>query len=387
MNKDAWDGLKNRKPVFIILALMGTAFLAVNHYVKNVGAKNDFADKYEFKLLVYPEKYALTMSSSPGIRITAQCYGSVDKVRYSTTFGSLLTWDIPSGKISDRGKDVELPYEMPVYWTPIDGNGLPQTTDKITVKVSILNKNDKLAEKQGDIYYDGSMYFTVQKSPDIKTQETAENLSPPTDRAEAGDTVDHQQFIDWMIAQLKDYPALYPAFVITCGTTKLFWIRGDANFVPDQNVLIGNTNFGADAEVADQALEAAEVAPGAVINLSADEVSGLQAPQFKISEMDIINITASDEGMRDYPSQNGQLTAPGKPGTYLFSCLVSWPGDAHGDTDTITYWFKVQVKSNVSLLNNQQIQLSNLISYKLPDTAGPDCLIQGVQIYGYRKRI
>ncbi len=199
MNKDVREGLKNRKPIFslvlIILALIGTAFFAVNHYIKNVGATNDFADKYEFKLLVYPEKYALTMSSSPGICISAQCNGPVDKVRYSTTFGSLLTWDIPSGKISDRGKDIELPYETPVYWTPVDGTGLPPTTDKITVKVSILNKHDKLAEKQLDIYYDGSMYFTVQKSPDIKTQETEENLSLPTDTTQAGDPADRQQIL------------------------------------------------------------------------------------------------------------------------------------------------------------------------------------------------
>lgn len=169
------EGLKNRKPSFslvlIILALIGTAFFVVNHYMKNVGATNDFADKYEFKLLVYPEKYALTMSSSPGIRISAQCSSAVDSVRYSTTSGSLLTWDDTSGKISDRGKDIELPYEIPVYWTPIDDSGLLPTTDKITVKVSILNKHDKLAEKQVDIYYDGSMYYTVQKSPDIKTPE------------------------------------------------------------------------------------------------------------------------------------------------------------------------------------------------------------------------
>ena len=121
----------------------------------------------DFKLLAYPEIYALTSSSSPGIRISAQYPGAVDMVNYSTTHGSLLTWDIASGKTSNRGQNVVLPYNMPIYWIPVENNGLPKATDKISVKVRIFNQNKSLAEKQVEINYDGSMYYTVQSSPDI----------------------------------------------------------------------------------------------------------------------------------------------------------------------------------------------------------------------------
>jgi len=130
-------------------------------------SKGDSANKFEFKLLAYPEKYTMTSSSLPGIRISAQYSGAADKVRYSTTHGSLLTWDTTSGKTNNCGQNVELPYHIPIYWIPVQNDGLPKVNDEISVKVTILNKDSRLAEKQVKINYDGSMYFTVQASPDI----------------------------------------------------------------------------------------------------------------------------------------------------------------------------------------------------------------------------
>jgi hypothetical protein len=122
-------------------------------------------------LIVYPEKYAMTMSSTPGIRISAQYSGIADKVSYSTTNGTLIRWDSTTGKITECGQDVELPADTPIYWNPSKDNGLPAVTDKISIKVTILNKNNKVTERQVNISYDGSMYFTVQTSENVVISE------------------------------------------------------------------------------------------------------------------------------------------------------------------------------------------------------------------------
>lgn len=124
----------------------------------------------ELKLLAYPQKYSLLMSSTPGIRISAQYHGKADKVRYSTTFGKLETWDSPCGKIEDYGQTVELPVDgldRPVYWTPYYKGASPKKTDKISIKVTVLNGNIKIAEKKMYISSNDPMYFIVEVTPDV----------------------------------------------------------------------------------------------------------------------------------------------------------------------------------------------------------------------------
>jgi len=157
-NKDFWLTIIQPQPTFLgeAISVFGDG-----------GATDDSVSTSDVKLLVYPEKYAMTSSSSPGIRIAVQYSGIVDTVCYSTTYGSLLTWDIGNGKTTNRGQKVVLPYDISVYWIPIENNGLYKATNKILVKVSILNKNKILAEQQMEINYDGSMYYSVQTSPDV----------------------------------------------------------------------------------------------------------------------------------------------------------------------------------------------------------------------------
>jgi len=164
-NKDFWLTIIQPQPTFL-----GEAIPVFG----DGGATDDSVNENELKLLAYPEKYALTSSSSPGIRISAQYPGAVDMVNYSTTHGSLLTWDITSGKIDNCGKSIELATDIPIYWTPLENDVLPKASDKISVKVSIINKNKSQVDKQVEINYDGSLYFTVQTSPDVVI---AENLN------------------------------------------------------------------------------------------------------------------------------------------------------------------------------------------------------------------
>jgi hypothetical protein len=144
-------------------AVLGGVFLA-NGVANNSSSPSPTTDKQDlsFKLLVYPDKYALYMSSTPGIRISADYHGQVGKVRYSTDFGSFISWDVPRGKVSEVGATTELPYDIPVYWTPFGQN------NKNVVTVTLLDENGrKIDEKQVTIVNDGSAIYSVQPGEGI----------------------------------------------------------------------------------------------------------------------------------------------------------------------------------------------------------------------------
>lgn len=98
-----------------ILSEEGQSLIEKTGYVPISGSpKMDAIATDELRLFAYPAKYIETMSSTPGIRISAEYLGKVDKVRYSTERGAFLTWDIPSGQISQCGQSVELPYDSKI---------------------------------------------------------------------------------------------------------------------------------------------------------------------------------------------------------------------------------------------------------------------------------
>ncbi len=152
----------------------------LREYKKNSAEFQAFLNGFELNLLAYPEKYSMLMSSTPGIGILAQYSGTADKVRYSTVYGTLLTWDRTSGKISQYRKSAELPYGTPVYWSPLEDNPLPKITDKILVKAALLDKNNKpFAEKQLNIKSDDTAYYYVQPLPWVFIEQVqADGLLP-----------------------------------------------------------------------------------------------------------------------------------------------------------------------------------------------------------------
>lgn len=140
----------------------------LREYAKDINALEALLSSLAFKVRAYPEKYALTMSGTPGIRIAAEYRGSAARVRYSTEKGSLLTWDIFTGKVSDGLPVIELRPGTPVYWSPLDPAGQVFEGVKNPVTVTLLDEQDKkIDEKQVLIGYDGLLHYTVQPSPDI----------------------------------------------------------------------------------------------------------------------------------------------------------------------------------------------------------------------------
>lgn len=140
----------------------------LREYSKDIDALKDLLNSLAFKLHTYPEKYALVMSGTPGIRIAAEYRGAAAKARYSTENGALLTWDASTGEVSNGLPSIELPMGTPVYWSPLDPSGRISESEKNQVTVTLLDgRGKRIDEKQLLIVYDGSLYYTVQPSVGI----------------------------------------------------------------------------------------------------------------------------------------------------------------------------------------------------------------------------
>ncbi len=140
----------------------------LREYAKDVNALEILLDSLTFRLHVYPEEYALVMSSTPGIRIAAEYRGSAAGTRYTTESGALFTWEVSTGKMSKGLSAIELPLDTPVYWSPLGPAGQISGEDKNPVTVTLLDEHgQKIDEKRVTIIYDGSMYYTVQPAMDI----------------------------------------------------------------------------------------------------------------------------------------------------------------------------------------------------------------------------
>lgn len=136
-------------------------------YPEETGVFETFLNNLAFRLRVFPEKYATVMSSTPGIRISAEYPGNVGKLRCLSEQGSLFTWNAPAGKVSKGLQKIELVYGRPVYWSPVDPDGRISQVGNNVIEVILLDeKGEKIADKQVNIIYDGSFY-TVKPSPGI----------------------------------------------------------------------------------------------------------------------------------------------------------------------------------------------------------------------------
>lgn len=103
---------------------------------------------------VYPEKYTLTMSSTPGIRILAEYEGDANLIEYETDYGRLLTWDQGTGKITEHGLKYETSVDTPVYWSAMDN-----VDHQITVIASVKKDGNVVAQKKITIKYNPETYL------------------------------------------------------------------------------------------------------------------------------------------------------------------------------------------------------------------------------------
>ncbi|HBC92181.1 MAG TPA: hypothetical protein DCZ10_04550 [Pelotomaculum sp.] len=140
----------------------------LREYAKDVTALETLLRSLAFRLHVQPEKYALFMSSTPGIRITPEYRGAAAKARYSAESGALFTWDFSTGEMSKGLPVIELPLGTTVYWSPLDPGGQLSVSNKNPVTVTLLDEKDqRIDEKQVTIVYDGSLFYTIEPSPGI----------------------------------------------------------------------------------------------------------------------------------------------------------------------------------------------------------------------------
>lgn len=137
----------------------------LREYAQNPAEFEQLLKNITFKIFVAPKQYTAAMSSTPGIRISAQYDGTASKVRYSAERGVLFTWDTATGKMSKGSRSVELPYGDAVYWSPLEGNR--QISSDVKINLDILDeKGRKLDNKQILITHNDSLY-TVSPSSSI----------------------------------------------------------------------------------------------------------------------------------------------------------------------------------------------------------------------------
>jgi bla regulator protein BlaR1 len=170
---------KSRKKIIIITGILCIAILSMglltNAVTEGAGktaaigiSKMDGATKKSnMTIVANPAGYSSYQSMYPGIGITIKYKGKADKVRYSTNYGSLETWDRGgTWKVKGYGNKVELPINMPVYWSAL-GNG--KTTNipsakKITINVSVLNKKQVLEQKELIVVHTNSDAYQLDKA-------------------------------------------------------------------------------------------------------------------------------------------------------------------------------------------------------------------------------
>ena len=103
---------------------------------------------------VYPEKYSLAMSSTPGIKILADYEGDANLIEYEIDYGRLLTWDQGTGKITEHGLKYETSEDMPVYWSAMENDD-----NQITVIAFVKKDGNVVAQKKITIKYNPETYL------------------------------------------------------------------------------------------------------------------------------------------------------------------------------------------------------------------------------------
>lgn len=157
---------KSKRPIafvigFLCIVIMGLLLLTSGK-TKDINKFQAFMDSQTFKILVSPEKYALTMSSTIGIKLQPEFVGEAKTIQYYTSEGKFAGLDISTGKVEEYGKKLTLTYGTPVYWLPLIEEGLGKEGDKATVRIEVYNENHNvIAEKEIIIVFKDGFYAVV----------------------------------------------------------------------------------------------------------------------------------------------------------------------------------------------------------------------------------
>jgi hypothetical protein len=133
------------------------------------------------KLYAEPKNYSPIMSSTPGIKISTKLEGTAERVRYTATEGFFETLDSNSGIIGGGHKNyIEVPISQEVYWScvPTSSTGKPSSPSSLKKEVSIkaeaLIGLLKVAEQELKISSSDSLYYTVEDTLNVITEEAGD---------------------------------------------------------------------------------------------------------------------------------------------------------------------------------------------------------------------
>lgn len=139
----------------------------VKDSVESGDSKENQINTSSLKMAVFHKEYSLGMSNTPGIKIVPEYEGDAEKIEYSTSKGTLLSWDSPMGEITNHGQKVELSMDTPVYWSPFYDE-VYKPEDKITVKATVRENDEISIQREVEIMFDDISYsYSVMPSNDV----------------------------------------------------------------------------------------------------------------------------------------------------------------------------------------------------------------------------
>lgn len=135
----------------------------LREYGEDKEGMENLLDNLNFNLILYPEKYAVTMSSSPGIRIEVRAANleKWNKISYKTEEGGFIIWDEKTGNLKNLGREAEVEGVLgySAYWNPYMENNKVSEKKENIVTISLLKENGEIfREKSIKIYYENGIY-------------------------------------------------------------------------------------------------------------------------------------------------------------------------------------------------------------------------------------
>ncbi len=128
---------------------------------------NDIVESNAYQLIPNTKlllmKYDLASSMTPGLPFTFHLNGDGTKgisLKVDTDSGQLLTWDIPSGKVSEKGTSTTCAIGETLYWNPMSNK--PKNTglaSKAVIRITALENNKEIGTQEISITEKDYLYY------------------------------------------------------------------------------------------------------------------------------------------------------------------------------------------------------------------------------------
>lgn len=159
--------MKFNKSVSIILILGVFFSLSGCGYKKiQVSPKTDINKKIEVSITPEIYEYSATMSSTPGIPLTAKLNTNTNEgniqFHWVTEEGTFLDWKQDNGKVSTLGKDIKS-NQQKVYWSVDPKEKLKKTSFQLYLKIEEINSSKVISETSVQIEQNAAGVFSIKK--------------------------------------------------------------------------------------------------------------------------------------------------------------------------------------------------------------------------------